>query len=171
MSHQDKPRHVVADPLEFARDERRLGGEVGIAALERLADGLADKAGTIVWTMWGEVGLDAMGVKRRFLCLEASGELQLVCQRCLGPMAWPLRLDSRLALMAPGEEWPEEELEDDSCDAIEAEQDLDAVALLEDEILLALPNAPRHPVCTLPGDGAHQSEKVSPFAVLAGLKK
>jgi len=40
--------------------------------------------------------------------------------------------------------------------------------LIEDEILLALPVAPRHEGCALPGS-ALESARVSPFSVLASL--
>jgi hypothetical protein len=41
--------------------------------------------------------------------------------------------------------------------------------LIEDEILLALPTAPRHDDCVLPGGVGKESAIVSPFSVLAGL--
>jgi uncharacterized metal-binding protein YceD (DUF177 family) len=54
-----------------------------------------------------------------------------------------LRIKSRLQLVGPGEEWPDEDLADDSADAIEAEKELAVLSLVEDEVLLALPIAPR----------------------------
>lgn len=44
--------------------------------------------------------------------------------------------------MAPGEEWPDDDLADDSADAIEAEKALAVLSLVEEEVLLALPIAP-----------------------------
>jgi uncharacterized protein len=80
-----------------------------------------------------------------------------------------VEIDSKLMLVAPGEEWPDEELEDDGTDAIEASRELAVLALVEDEVLLALPVAPRHEVCALPAAVETQS-RPSPFAVLAKLK-
>ena len=168
MSHQDMSNSVIADPIEFAREGRRLSGEVAVASLDRLTDLLADGSGNIVWTVTGSEEVDQAGGSRKFLQLEAEGELHLVCQRCLGVMDYALRLENRLELIAPGQEWPEEELEDDTCDAIEAERDLQLVPLLEDEILLVLPPAPRHDECSPPETSG--TKKVSPFAALAGLK-
>jgi uncharacterized metal-binding protein YceD (DUF177 family) len=51
-----------------------------------------------------------------------------------------LRIKSRLQLVGP-EEWPDEDLADDSADAIEAEKELAVLSLVEDEVLLALPIA------------------------------
>ncbi|HLY97303.1 MAG TPA: YceD family protein, partial [Sideroxyarcus sp.] len=103
--------------------------------------------------------------------LEVSlqGRCTLRCQRCLSELDYPVDLVSRLQLLPPDK--LDEAEEDDNVDAIEAEQRLDVVALIEDELLLALPFAPRHPEgeCAPATDGLQQ--KSSPFAVLAGLKK
>jgi len=160
----------LADPLEFAREGRSLAGSVAVIQLERLHDLLADTSGAIAWSVRGGVEDDGAG-ERKFLWLEAEAELRLVCQRCLGPYAFPLRLSSCLELMAPGQPLPDEELEDDRCDAIEVDRNLDLLALVEDEILLALPQSPRHKVCSPLGEMDGSSEKVSPFAALAALKK
>jgi hypothetical protein len=66
---------------------------------------------------------------------------------CAASDAWAAcgfrwRIRSRLQLLAPGEEWPDEDLADDSADAIEAEKELAVLSLVEDEVLLALPIAP-----------------------------
>jgi uncharacterized protein len=161
---------ILADPLEFAREGRSLAGCVEVAALTRLQDLLADASGAIAWAVRGDVEDDGAG-GRKFLRLEMEGELKLVCQRCLGPYVFPLHLSSCLELMAPGQPLPDEELEDDRCDAIEVDRNLDLLSLLEDEILLTLPQSPRHKVCGMVGEVAGRSEKVSPFAVLAALKK
>jgi hypothetical protein len=48
-------------------------------------------------------------------------------------------------------------------------RELDVAELVEDEILLALPVAPRHEKCGLPG-AADAGERINPFAALSGLK-
>ncbi|KAF0165000.1 MAG: hypothetical protein FD157_1681 [Rhodocyclaceae bacterium] len=85
-------------------------------------------------------------------------------------MKFPLAIRSRLQLMAPGEDWPDDDLEDDSVDAITAEADLMVQSLVEDEVLLALPIAPRHEECESPLASA-SGHGASPFAALADLKK
>ncbi len=66
----------------------------------------------------------------------------------------------------------------------EAEEDLlvlgpafDALALIEDELLMALPLVPRHPACPQPLSGPEglaepppELARPNPFAVLSGLK-
>jgi uncharacterized protein len=78
-------------------------------------------------------------------------------------------MTSRLLLL-PADRLDEVE-DDDEVDAIEAEPRLDVLALIEEELLLGLPFAPRHPdgECAPATNGLQQ--KASPFAVLAGLKK
>jgi uncharacterized protein len=53
---------------------------------------------------------------------------------------------------------------------------MDMRELMEDELLLAMPLVPRHPVCPQPlpmaaGQEAVPEERPNPFAVLAALKK
>ncbi|MDD5297743.1 MAG: YceD family protein [Rhodocyclaceae bacterium] len=163
---------TLADPMAFARDGGSLSGSVEVVRLQRLRDLLADASGCITWEVRGGEEEDELGQRgsRKFLWLDLEGELRLVCQRCLGPYVFPLRLSGCLELIAPGASWPDDELEDESCDAIEGARNLELLPLVEDEILLALPQSPRHEVCA-PPDEAAGSGKTSPFAVLAGLKK
>jgi len=63
----------------------------------------------------------------------------------------------------------QDELEDDSRDFLPVVKELDVAELVEDEILLALPVAPRHEKCGLPG-AAEAGDRVNPFTVLGGLK-
>ncbi len=172
MSQQanTSPMAVIADPLEFARDERCLDGVIPVAELERLRDLLVVTTGAVQWQVRGRVEQGLAGGSRAFLDLEVQGELQLLCQRCLGPRAFVVQIASCLELIAPGGTWPEDELEDDTCDAIEAERDLSLASLVEDEILLALPTSPRHDVCQ-PPVRTERSDEASPFAALAALKK
>ncbi|THF67157.1 metal-binding protein [Pseudothauera nasutitermitis] len=165
MSQQGSDPVRLADPIRFARDARVVRGNVAVAGLGRLADQLTDGTGTVAWEVVGEVGED----RKARLLLTASGALRLRCQRCLGALEWPLSLSTTLLLVPVGQPIPEEELEDDEQDAIEAVADMDVVALVEEEILLALPIAPRHDDCEVPRPES-ADEKKSPFAALAGLK-
>ncbi len=168
MSQQGVPFRVIPDPFRFAAESRSIAGELAVADLIRLSDALASSEGVLVWRVSGSMVEGAEGLEAR-LRLQVDGALQLRCQRCLGGLEWPLRLDTLLQPVRVGQPIPEEELEDDEVDAIEIEGELDVLALLEDEILLALPIAPRHQVCEAPRpDGG--SSKESPFAALASLR-
>ena len=159
---------VVFDSLAFARETGVLEGQLAVAALGRLSDLLADQGGSLSCRLRG--GRNEQG--RLFLHLEASGELHLTCQRCLQALPWVLRLDSRMLLVPPGGRWPDEELADDSADAIEALAEQSLADLVEEEVLLALPLAPRHEYCALPGGTDKESAAglASPFAALRRVK-
>jgi uncharacterized protein len=159
-------RCVIPDAFRFAGEHRSLQGRVGLASLSRLAASLASHEGEIEFRIDGRVDEQ----RRMLLELTASGVLGLQCQRCLTPMQWPFRIESTLWLVRPGEEIPEEELEDEDRDAVEVHPDMDVHALVEDEILLAVPIVPRHEVCE-PPQPVGGTDKASPFAVLSALKK
>jgi uncharacterized protein len=72
--------------------------------------------------------------------------------------------------VAPGDAWPDEDLADDEADAIAADKMQSVLALIEDEVLLALPIAPTHAACESPV-ASNGNGKQSPFALLAKLKK
>lgn len=157
---------TVIDCLEFARSGGVLDRSVGLGELPRLADLLTTTAGVLSIRLEG--WRDEQG--KSWLQVDITGEPVLCCQRCLGGVKFPLNIRSRLQLIAPGEEWPDDDLVDDSADAIEAEKALAVIPLIEEEVLLALPIAPRHRQCDLPsGDAIEQGP--SPFAVLAALKR
>lgn len=160
---------MVIDSLEFARQRGVLSGRLELRQLPRLADVLFDANGNLDFAASGEMKAKAAG-EEYSLALSIEGMLRLICQRCLGALEYPVRIRSRLILVQPGAPWPEETLEDDAGDAIEAGRELDLVPLLEEEILLSLPIAPRHATCEAPGNPAAAGE-TSPFAKLAQLKR
>ncbi len=156
---------IAIDSLAFAREGRHLVGELAVNELPRLADALADDAGVLVCDVSG--GRNEQG--KLYLRLTVMGELHLSCQRCLEAMRFPLAIDRQVLLVPPGAPWPDEALEDDSADAVEARDRQSVAELVEDELLLALPVAPRHDACGLPGGERHDGA-ASPFALLAKLK-
>ena len=97
------------------------------------------------------------------LKLDTNGTKAELVTRILDAPADP---DEELDL----EEEDDEELEDESCDAIHFAGTIDVASLVEDEILLELPVFARHEVCEPPGPW-EAGEKPSPFAVLAQLKR
>jgi len=166
LSLSDSIAGTVIDCLEFARSGGVLERSVGLDELPRLADLLTTTAGSLSVRLEG--WRDEQG--KSWLQLDIAGEPVLCCQRCLGGMKYPLAIRSRLQLIAPGADWPDDDLEDDSADAIAADAELTVLSLVEDEVLLALPIAPRHEQCESPSASASGNGS-SPFAALADLKK
>ncbi|ENO88555.1 YceD family protein [Thauera linaloolentis] len=175
MSQQSASLGKIADPFRFASEARTLSGEAEVAEFPRLVDLLADKEGKVSWRVEGslaEVGAAEGGAACRSeprLRLTLGGSLNLRCQRCLGGFDWPLAVETTLQPVRAGQPIPDEELEDDEVDAIEVDEALDVLALVEDEILLALPIAPRHEQCETPRSVNGANEE-SPFAALASLR-
>lgn len=158
---------LVIDGPEFARRGSHARGQVAVADLARVAEHLASDEGVLNCELQGGRSEDGSGHFE--LRLNVTGELQLCCQRCLEALRFPLRLRKRLRLVAPGAAWPEEEVEDEGVDAVEASAEMAVGLLIEDEVLLALPIAPSHESCGLPRMKDTQQD-VSPFAVLRKLK-
>ena len=152
----------LIDGLQFARGAETLKGTLDSSRLRRLAEMRCATTG-LSYELRGKT--DAEG--RAWLQVLASGTLTLECQRCLGPLAFPLALRSEL-LLAESER--DIELADDDVDRVLAGKAMDVCQLIEDEVLLALPMAPKHEQCSGKRDGA-QSSRSSPFAELAKLKR
>jgi uncharacterized protein len=137
--------------------------------MPRLAADCADNSGEISWSLQG--GETRQGYPA--LTLAVAGTVRLVCQRCLAPFSYEIDSSTLLVLGRDDEEADqiEEILDDESIDVIVGSSCCDIRDLLEDEALLALPQAPKHEVC--PDNqllDALKSEKVSPFAGLKNLK-
>ena len=77
------------------------------------------------------------------LALEIRGEVELTCQRCLGGLAHRIEIVRTLHLARNEDELERLDALPD-CDAIMAGDKLDLLALVEDEVLLSLPLAPKH---------------------------
>ena len=160
---------LVIDSLEFAQRNGALSGRLRLNALPRLAEVLFDTTGDLAYEVSGETAGE-----RTFLVLMLAGLLRLTCQRCLGAMEFALNVRNRVMLVEPGSPWPNDDqvggLDDEACDAIEALHELDLAPLMEEEILLGLPIAPRHERCEPPVTVV-ASAAATPFAQLARLKR
>ena len=152
-------RRVIIDSLAFARESGLLQGELPVAELTRVLDMLTASAGSLAYRVRGQMG------KRAQLVVEVDGVLSVRCPRCLEGIDHSVRVRSLLELVGDEKEPTQEEIEDDSKDFLVAQKELDVVALIEDEVILDLPVAPRHKSCVLPDAGKRQVE-ISPFAVL-----
>ena len=158
------PHQPVIDGLEFARTGAKLQGAWPVAVFARLRDALHTDEGTLRYELLGMPQLRG----RPALRLKVGGSLQLVCQRCLGAHEFPLHIDVTLQLAATQAEVDAEPLETEGPEQIVAGREMQVRVLVEDEVLLAIPLAPRHERC----EGRElrpASEDKSPFAVLRGL--
>ncbi len=158
-------QRIVIDSLAFAREAGSLQGELPIASLTRVLDKLAASVGNLSYRIDGRLG----SRNRAQLVLQLDGELSVCCQRCLEGIDYPLKVRSVLEFVDEENDLTQEEIEDDSKDFLPAQKELDVVALIEDELILDLPSAPRHESCALPETG-QGTGKVSPFSALKNFK-
>ena len=149
-----------------------VSGITTLAKMERLAALLADSAGTVETRL--DFGKDRQGI--RFVRGSIKTELLLTCQRCLETMRYPVDLKLTLALIATDEQ--ADSLPEGYEPLVLDSQMLSLIALVEDELILALPIVPMHPdsECSLRIAAASDidtevsAEKPHPFAALAQLK-
>jgi uncharacterized protein len=161
------------DALKVAARGEALAGEVEVRKLLRLRDRTVSDpdAGEarIRWDIAG--GKNGKGHPRLTLGLE--GQVFMTCQRCLRPLAMPIAQNTELLLARDESELVR--LDAEEPEVVVATGPLDALTLVEDELLLSLPFSPRHEdgACkaAIAPDGASAHERPSAFAQLAGLKR
>ncbi len=155
-------RAGTIDGPQFARDRGVASGALGIGALPRLAES-GCRAADLRFRVSG--GENAQG--RSCLVVEAAGPASLVCQRCLGALEFGVDVRVELEL---AESEREIAAADDDVDRVLATRAMDVAALVEDEVLLALPMVPMHERCET-GAEARAAQRTGPFAALAGLRR
>lgn len=160
------------DALKLAARGGSLVGEVEVRRLPRLADRLgADPGAGNARIRWGITGgKDERGHPR--LALELDGEVPLICQRCLCPFGLPV--EQQTVLLLARDESELVRLDAEEPEVVLAAAPLDALQLIEDELLLSLPFSPRHAdgACTaaIAPDEVSTRESASAFAQLAEMK-
>jgi uncharacterized protein len=159
MSHRP-----VIDGFEFAESGSTLKGEWLIKEFTRLRDALFDDCGVIEYELRGV--RDVRGRAR--LKLAIRGSLQLVCQRCLERMVYALHVDRELVLAKSQEEIDAASLDEGSPDWLLASKEMSVGELIEDELLIELPIAPRHDRCATRSGEAAASDSANPFSGLRG---
>ena len=177
MSRNFQPQRLNLQAL--AQDGQPWSEVTPLQDLQRLADeaqGLAPDA-AVAWTARAELRPQTGAEDQVWLHLSAQASVPLTCQRCMAAVSTPLEVDQWYRFV----ESEEVAMAEDD----EAEEDLlvmvpqfDLLALIEDELLMALPLVPMHETCPVTpvfsaGDPAVEAAeaKPNPFAVLGQLKK
>ena len=171
MSNGPIPPHV--DPRKLADRGATLEGALPLADLQRLCDPLADNVGVVRAKFVFERD------ERRSAVMHSSidVEVKMVCQRCLELVALPVHSECSYAVVKEG---ASTQSVPQGYDVLELGEDpLDLPALIEEELLLALPIVPMHDPedCQQPA-GLEEPEpsedevsRSNPFSVLAQLKR
>lgn len=174
----------VFDPLRldveaFAREAVVLDGRWPVAELPRLLGSLAaiPPGAEVVWQAAGRRRSRAGAEPETWLELRAQARLTLQCQRCLAPLQADVQFDRRFRFVRDeaAAEALDAEIDDD---VLATTRSFDLRALVEDELLLALPLVPRHERCPQPlpaavdsaGDEPAEAPRRNPFGALAGWR-
>ena len=161
------------DPRKLADRSATLEGELQLAGLPRLCDPLADNAGAV----HAKIHFERDEHKAVVIRSELDAEVKMVCQRCLELVTLPIHSECNYAVVREG---ASTQLLPKDYDVLEVGEDpLDLLALVEDELLLALPIVPLHdPDVCQPPAGLEEPEpsedevsRSNPFSVLAQLKR
>ena len=171
------------DVRAFAHSASTLPGSDLLSRYERLAQDLraltvdwADRK--VSWQLRGEGVTPTGGHMQVWLHLQAQVELPLTCQRCMGTVDVPVSIDNHYRFVANEEAaLAEDEVSEE--DVLVLSKQFDAHALLEDELLMAVPIVPKHDVCPKPVKLASTddefkaalTQKPNAFAALGSLKK
>jgi uncharacterized protein len=167
------------DVRRFAENGAELDSSAGLQRFVRLSaetQGLENSA-SVHWHARGEMHNPHHVHPQIWVHLEADTTLPLVCQRCLNPVDVSLRVIRSFRFVAD-EATAAAEDDDAEEDLLALSRSFDLVELVEDELLMEVPVAPRHEVCPEPVKmsaedpdfDAAGAEKENPFAVLTRLK-
>ena len=167
----------------FAQEGAPLIETTLLQNMERLAQEAQalEPDSTVNWEARAELRPGANAEDDVWLHLEAKTSVPLTCQRCMGTVATPLQVDQWYRFVATEDIAMAEDDESDE-DLLVMEPQFDLLAVLEDELLMALPLVPMHDECpvapvlqagedALAREAGVKEEKPNPFAVLAQLKK
>jgi len=156
------------DSMDFADNGQEMSGEVAVADLERLQDTLESSQGKLDYKLRG--GVDDQG--DHFLEVSITGRCSLLCQRCLNGMDHPVQIETRLLLRDQASLDKLDDVEEEF-DSVLADKHMDVLDMLEEEILLSLPIAPKHETgaCQAENSEHREENRQHPFAILEKLKR
>ena len=140
MASRGRASHGRFDALRLARERGAVAGSVDPHQMPRVADLLSDGPASIEWRIEGMA--DPSG--RPALRIALKGAVTLVCQRCLADYEWPIDQGTEVLLARDERELAALDA-DSSLEVVLAQGPVDPLVLVEDELVLALPFAPRHP--------------------------
>lgn len=159
------------DVYGLARTSGCVSGALPVARMRRLAPALADATGEVRYEFKG--CRDARNRPAAQLDIEAR--LRLVCDRCGEPLDATVDETARFYFVPDAQTLETVPIEDIDEEPLIGSERFDLAALIEDQLILALPMTPRHARCELgaPSDAADPDDddsRPNPFAVLGALK-
>ncbi len=161
----------ILDPRRLANQGVILAGQVALAHCERLQEAVLEVSEPIDVSLTFEIAEQGRKVVRG----QASTTVMMACQRCLEPIASPVKASIQLGIV-----WSEDEAKALSKDLdpwIVDGEEADISVMVEDELLLALPFVTYHPegqchvvIPSAMGEETSDVGKENPFSILEQLK-
>ncbi|MCZ6803891.1 MAG: YceD family protein [Proteobacteria bacterium] len=163
----DQSRSI--NPLRLAKARERIEGCLQLDSLVRLKDILLENSGELKYSL--SFDFDETGV-----CIVETGiesQLVLECQRCLDPVVIEIHQSSLLGIVKNKDELG---VLAKDYEPLQLDEEIISVEeLVEDELLLSLPQSPTHTEHECAGkedlDRINAEAKQHPFAVLTTLKE
>ncbi len=150
--------------VKFAKENRVLSGKLDLASVPRINE-IDDYRGVVDYTLSGFMD----ELNRPTINLKVCGIISALCQNCLQEMQISLDNLSRITVF-----YNEEDLDSalfsgestDVEDGVLAENEFDVMMLVEDEVIMLLPLAPKHDACL---GLSYHDDVASPFSELKKL--
>jgi uncharacterized protein len=163
----------IIEPLHLADKRGELRGQIPVSSLQRIADLLFDDSGLVtVELFFGREG-HLPKIEGRIQTV-----LQLKCQSCLQAIEWTVDSIVKLGIVKSVEQ--ANRLSEDYEPLLVLEETMLLRDVIEDELLLNLPDYPKHQhSCFVPPSDNNktntpvhdsQSARENPFSILATLK-
>jgi len=151
--------------MEFVDKHRQIRGVVPLSSMDRLRDEILNEEGG------AEVELEFCREGRLALIKgKVSADLLLECHCCLEPLPWNVRTDVELGIVGSLDE--ADRLPEGLEPLLIAQGERMAINdIVQDELLLAIPNVPQHERCEIPIGRDLLSLEENPFAVLKQFKE
>ena len=163
---------VLVDVFEFARLGQAYTGAVPVAAMPRLATMVDNTAGEVTFTYRARV--DGQGRPAGTLAVHAT--LNLTCNHCDRPVAFALCVQRDYYFVRDERALAAIAVDADDEEPLIGDTRFDLGTLVEDEVILGLPIAPRHDACQSEIEAAAATgdkdsvREPGPFAALAALR-
>ncbi len=164
------------DPFRLAETGRGFSGQLSLRHMHRLLPSLLSDDGEVQLEL--DFDIDETGIK--YLRGHVKAELELECQRCLEAMT--LSLDKKMLVAFVRSNHEAEQLPEDYDPFVVEQTPIALIDVIEDELILSLPQVPMHKRQDCPASEILDTDKLAdeatdepeqkenPFGVLAKLK-
>jgi len=160
----------LIDPVVFAERTSHLVGAIKLQRMSRLSEFLFEKE--------GDLKVDLHFYKEgKVPTIEGhiEGHLNLICQSCLKSLPWDVSKQVKIGMVQTIEQ--ADRLESDLEPLVLTEDKMSFPSIVEDEVIIALPDFPRHTEPCMEYTNVEfvepeviEEESNNPFSVLAKLK-